>query len=74
MRKEFVGRVNVFREFGSLTVEVKTDCGQTFMYFNEPKCFVEPTFYPQNISNSYRASFRANENGSNPRSLIIDAC
>ena len=49
---------------------VKTECGEDFTYYTDVVGFTKQVFYGGPVKgNMFKASFTANEDGSNPRSI-----
>lgn len=68
MRKQYVGKLNVYREHAGrdrLSATFCADSGERFEYDVAPKCFVE-------VGENYACvSLTCNEDGSNPRSVKL---
>ena len=71
MRKQYEGELVVYRDnmfVEHLSAQVMTNCGERFEYYRSPKSFED--LIVNGIKNKIRVRFTANEDGSNPRSVV----
>lgn len=71
MRKEFTGRLCVFRDHGrreTLSATVRLIDGTELYYYKAPKCFDDVVTPLDNVKDII---FTANPDGSNPRNVCV---